>query len=173
MTKRGFFPIQTGKWQAFELPPMRRMSASLAEMAVITGVLLHVYRAVVLSRAEPGGWLYAVLSLAFGLVLLCGMATLHLGNYTVRTWVWRAPVFAVAEAAAESAMALLLIALQLEPMGTSRAVWADWPAISARLILFRLLAVCLFALVLAGVLQVVRVVLGNTPAGQDLEAAEG
>lgn len=173
MSMRGFFPIQTGNWRAVEAPPLRRISASLAEMAVITGVLLHVYRAVVLSRADAGGWVFAGASLAFGLVLLCGMATLHLGNYTIRTWAWRAPVFALFEAATESAVALALIAVQLEPMGSSRATWADWPAISARVFFFRLLAVCVFALLLASVLQVVRMALGQTAAGRELEAAEG
>lgn len=170
---RDFFPIHTGTWRRSEAAPLRRLSASLVEMAVITGVVLHVYRAVVLSRADAGGWFYAGASLGLGLVLLWGMATLHLGNYTVRTWAWRAPVFALFEAAAESAVAAVLIGLQLEPMGTSRAEWADWPAISTRVFFFRILAVCLFALVLAGVLQVVRMALGQTAAGRELEAAEG
>jgi hypothetical protein len=153
----GFFPSQTGAWARIEEPPvLRRLSMSVVEVGVATGVLLHVFRAAALSR--PGSsWLFISVSFVFGMVLLLGMATLHLGNFTVRHWIWRAPAFAAIEGATEGVVSLLLIAIGKEPLGASRATFADWPALAASIFFWRMLAVSIFALVLAGVVQLVRV----------------
>lgn len=151
-----FFPRQTVVWKLQETPGFRRLTLSLVEMALVTGVLLRVYRAFVLANAPGDAWLYLGGSLALGVLFLCAMATLHLGNYPVRHWLWRAPAFAALVAAAEMAVSALLIALHREPYGTGRAALSDWPGLAATTMMMRFLVVCSFALVLAGVVQVVR-----------------
>jgi len=70
--------------------------------------------------------------------------------------VWRVPAFALVESAAEMATSALLIVLQREPLGTSRAEFSHWAGMAVGVVLLRLAALALFALVLAGVVQVVR-----------------
>jgi hypothetical protein len=52
-----------------------------------------------------------------------------------------------------------LIALGKEPMGTLQATFADWPALVARTYMWRVSSICLFALVLAAVVQFTRYIL--------------
>jgi hypothetical protein len=156
---RGFFPQHTGIWKLEDAQSFRRLSMSVLEMGVITGVVLRTYRALVLSTGESGGWLYLSATLAFGLVLLFGMTTLHLGNYTVKQWLWRAPVFAVIESLTESLASLALIFLHREPLGSTRAAFADWPSLVRDIFLWRLTSVAAFALLLAGVVQLTRLAL--------------
>lgn len=152
------FPRQTVEWKLEEPAAFRRLTLSLVEMAVITGVVIRLLRALVLTRAGPSMWW---LGGAFALlaVLLCLAATAHLSNYPVRQWLWRAPAFAAAEALAEMVTSLALIALHREAMGTTRADFADWPRLAAYTIFFRLVVVVGFALALAAVVQAVRYVL--------------
>lgn len=128
-----------------------RFSASLVEVALLTGVLLRCYRAIVLTR-EAGGWLYLGGSFAVGLAFLLGMTAWHLSGFEVRQWLWRAPLFAVVEAAGEALAALGLIALAREPLGSGRAELSDWPALGARTLGWRMLTVAAFALALAALL---------------------
>jgi hypothetical protein len=153
---RHFFPHHTAAWKFEDAGSFRRISMSVVEMALITGVVLRIYRALVLSRGASGGWLYLALSFAVGFILLFGMVTLHLGNFTIRHWLWRAPAFAVVEAAAESLASVALIALQREPLGSARAAFADWPSLVRDTFFWRLLAIILFAILLAGVVQLTR-----------------
>ncbi len=157
---RGFFPRQTGAWKTIdEATSFRRVSLSVVEMAVLTGVALRAYRAIVISLGSGRGWLYLGVTFAVGFFLLFAMATLHLGNYTVRQWLWRSPVFAAIEAATESAVSLGLIALGREPMGSERATFSDWPTMVRDVFVWRVGSVVVFALLLAGVVQLVRRVL--------------
>lgn len=151
-----YFPRQTVVWKVQETPAFRRLTLSLVEMALVTGVLLRVYRALAYARAPQGSWLYLGGAIALGTLFLCAMATLHLGNYPVRHWVWRAPAFAALEAVAEALTSLVLVAVRRERIGTGVASYGDWPMLASQTLLFRILAVGLFALVLAGVVQVVR-----------------
>jgi hypothetical protein len=152
----GYFPQHSGTWKLQEPKSFRGISMSTVEMAVITGVVLRVYRAVVLSRGADAGVLYLGTSLALGVILLLGMTTLHLGNYTIRHWLWRAPAFAVTEAIAESLTSLALIALHKEPLGSVRATFADWPALVRDTFGWRVTAIAIFALLLSGVVQLTR-----------------
>jgi hypothetical protein len=154
-----FFPRHTVTWKIEEPPAFRRLSLSLIEMAAITGVLLRLYRALALTHAPADSWAYLGGTFAIGAVFLLGMATLHLGNYPLRHWTWRAPAFAAVEAIAESATSLLLIALHREPVGTARATFSDWPRLALDMLFWRLIVLVLFAVVLAGVVQLVRRVL--------------
>ena len=151
-----FFPRQTVHWKLEEPAAFRRLTLSVLEMAVLTGVVLRLYRSLALTHGPSDSWLYLGGSFALGAVLLFGMATAHLGNYTIRQWVWRVPVFAALEATAEMLTSLALIAVDREPLGTSRAEFAHWPSLAAEVLLTRLLALTVYALVLAGIVQFVR-----------------
>ncbi len=150
-----YFPRQTLSWKVEEPPAFRRLTLSLVEMALLTGVVVRLYRSLVLSYSADS-WLYAGATAAFGALILFGMLAIHLANFPIRHWLWRAPAFAVAEVAAEMLTSLALIALHREPIGTARASMSDWLPMATDTLLLRLVAIALFALVLAGVVQTVR-----------------
>ncbi len=152
-----FFPRHTVQWSAVHEPPaLRRFTLSLPLMALTAGVVLRLWRWAVLDVGS-GRASWAVIGWYIGgLVILLGFVTVHLGNYTVRQWLWRAPVFAIVESAAEAAVSGLLIAAGVEPLGTERAHGHDWPSLTIEIFLFRTLSVLAFALVLAVVVQGVR-----------------
>jgi hypothetical protein len=158
-----FFPVKTAAFKIDEARAFRRLSYSVVEMAVVTAVVLRVYRALALSLAGANVF-FLGLSFAIGFVVLFGMVTLHLGNFTVRRWLWRAPLFALIEAAAESLTSLALIALHREPLGSARATYADWPGIVGAIFTWRVSAIVVFALILALVVQMARVTLGEDTA---------
>jgi hypothetical protein len=129
---------------------------SVVEMAAVTGVLLRLYRAISISRGPEQSLLYVALTVAVGLAFLLTMTTLHLGNYTLKHWVWRAPAFALLEATAESLTSLALVALHREPVGSTRAAMADWSNNALDIFFWRILNILVFSLLLAGVVQLVR-----------------
>jgi hypothetical protein len=151
-----FFPQVTGAFRIEETPAFRRFTMSIVEMALVTGVVLRMGRALALTAGPNDNLVFIAAAVAAGLAWLCGMATLHLGNYTLTRWIWRAPTFVLIEAIAESLTSLALIALHREPLGSARATFADWPAITFSTFLWRLIAVLAYAAVLAGVVQLVR-----------------
>jgi hypothetical protein len=152
----GFFPTNTGAWKLEEPPAFRRLSMSVVEMALMTGIVMHLYRAIALTNGPTGNWLYIATVVAFGIIVLLGMATLHLGNFTLRQWLWRAPAFGAIEAVAESLVSLGLIALHREPIGAQIAQYSDWFGIAGSLLFWRIAGVSMFAILLAGVVQLVR-----------------
>ena len=150
-----FFPRQTIEWRLRELSKLRRLAVSLVGMAVITGVVVHLYRWLVLSHRPDNLWLFFV-SVAGFFILLLGLTTAHLGNHTVRTWLWRAPLFAIVESATEAVMSALLVAGGVERIGSQLATWSDWPSLALHMAIRRTIAILLFALLLAVVVQWVR-----------------
>ncbi|MDB4881160.1 MAG: hypothetical protein JWL60_2606 [Gemmatimonadetes bacterium] len=151
-----YFPRQSIDWASVEEPPaFRRLSLSLVEMALLTGVVLRLLRAVTYSMGRAS-WLVFGLAVLVGVVLLVGMATAHLANFSLRRWLWRAPAFALVTTAAAMATSLLLIAVHREPEGTARAHFHDWPGMAVRFLLYSELTVCAWALVLAGVILLIR-----------------
>jgi hypothetical protein len=154
-----FFPQHTVEFRIEEPPAFRKFTMSIAEMAIVTGVLFRLYRALAMTVGPTSNWLYFGGTFALGLLFILGMATLHLGNFPLHRWLWRAPAFAAIEAAAESLASLALIFAHREPIGSERAHPHDWLEIAARTFLWRLVTVCLFALLLAGVVQFVRYML--------------
>jgi hypothetical protein len=161
-----FFPKHTIHWH-FEEPTMvRRFSLSLGEMAVLTGITLRLYRAVVVSHG-PNSWLYFGGLFVIGVLVLCAMATAHLANYPVKRWVWRAPLFGLLEVAAESATSLLLIWAGREPSGTTRADWHDWFPMTVDTLWTRELVVCLWALFLAAAVFIVRRTMVHEPVEEE------
>jgi hypothetical protein len=150
-----FFPRHTVELHFQEPRAFRRFSYSLVEMAIVTGVVVRLYRLVMLTHGS-NNWLYIGGSFAVGLIFLLGMVTAHLGNYPLHQYLWRAPVFALVEVATEMATSALLIALGREPNGSVRAHWDDWLGMSLETLLKRGVAIVLWGLILAGVVSVVR-----------------
>jgi hypothetical protein len=133
----------------------RRLSVSLLEMALLTGIVLRVLRALAFTHGRVS-WLFYGLVLVVWTLVLLGMTTAHLANFPIRAWIWRAPLFALVEVAGEMATSLVLIALRREPEGTARADFHDWPSMSLRALLQSELTICLWALLLAAVIVFVR-----------------
>ncbi len=77
-------------------------------MAVLTAVPLRLWRAYVLTHGPPyiRAWVGGTFQIA--LLFLKLKVTIHLGNYTLRSWTWRAPVFALLESGTEILMSLAL-----------------------------------------------------------------
>lgn len=157
-TMASYFPKHTVAWKLEEPPAFRRLTLSVVEMALVTGVVVRLYRALVLTNA-PSGWLTFALVVAFGFMLFFGMATAHLANFTIRQWVWRAPLFALLEAVGEMLTSLGLIALGREPSGSGRATFDDWAPMAGDLFAWRLIPLLVYVALLAGVVQVVRYLL--------------
>lgn len=155
MKKQKYFPKSTDQWHFEEPTIIRRFTLSLVEMAVLTGVALRLYRALVVTQGSTS-WLWLGGTFALGLLFLGAMVTMHLANYPLHRWVYRAPLFALVEVAAESATSLVLIWAGREPYGTVRAEWGDWLPMAAATLWTRELMVCLWALILAGVVWIVR-----------------
>src|SRR5689334_8235251 len=150
-----FFPRQTLEFKFEEPKAFRRISFSLIEMAIITGILVRVYRVVVLTHGS-NNWLYIGGTITLGVVFLLGMLTAHLANYPLHQYPWRGPMFAVVEVLSEMAVSALLIAAGHEANGTVRAHWDDWVGLGLNALLYRGLAIVLWTLLLGVVIQIVR-----------------
>lgn len=151
-----FFPRKSIAWKLEEPPLLRQLSLSLPSMAVLTAVPLRLWRAYVLTHGAPDSWAWVGGTFLIGLVFLYLMVTIHLGNYTLRSWTWRAPVFALLESGTEILMSLALTAIGLEPLGADRAELADWLPTSLRTLIWRLVGIVLFVMVLAVVVSIIR-----------------
>ena len=150
-----FFPRQTLEFKFEEPKAFRRISFSLVEMAVITGILVRVYRVIVITHGS-NNWLYIGGTITLGVVFLLGMLTAHLANYPLHQYPWRGPAFALVEVVSEMAVSALLIAVGHEANGTVRAHWDDWVGLGLNALLFRGLAIVIWTLLLAAVIQIVR-----------------
>ena len=161
-----YFPRDNVAWHLEEPRVLRKLTLSLPAMAVIAGALVRLIR-VGVSEITVSWW-GVFGAIALGLVVLLTTATAHLGNYPVKQWLWRAPLFGLAEGAAEAGVSALLTVLGVERLGSTRAHLSDWPSMATDTIVGtpglafldgRIVMVSLFALVLAGVVQVVRYLL--------------
>jgi len=150
-----FFPRHSVEWRLEEPQAFRRLSLSLVEMALLAGVVLRLLRALTFMHGRAS-WLFYGAAFALGLLILLGMTTAHLANWTLRSWLWRAPLFAFVETVGEMATSLLLIAVGREPNGAVRAEFNDWPSMALRALLQSELSICLWAALLAGVIVFVR-----------------
>ena len=147
--------FKTSEWDLDEPAAFARIARSPVELALLTGVVIRLFRAVVLTRGNVSSS-YLAAALVLGSIFLLGMATLHLGRFPVREWPWRAPVFAVFETVGEMAVSLILIALHREPWGTARAEFIDWQPMAVGVLFWRLVAVSVWALLLGTTVQFVR-----------------
>ncbi len=125
-------------------------------MALISAVVVRVLHLVASTHGSELDWHSFVGTFVAVPVVLLTFATIHLSNYPLPQWLWRAPAFACIESVLEALASLGLIYAGRERWGTGRAEPGDWPAIAGQLFLSRIGMICLFALVLGGVAQFVR-----------------
>ena len=168
----GYFPRQAIAWKRDEAAAFRALTLSAVEIGVLTGVVLRLARALALARGPGGspGYIVATYYVLSTLVLLAAAAA-HLANYPTRRWVWRAPYFALWEFVGEMVSSMVLLTLHRERWGSAPADWASWPAMALNTLIERMVVVCAFALVLAGVVRLVRTVLLRREQRESLVAA--
>jgi hypothetical protein len=167
-----YFPQHTATMRIEEPKAFRRFSLSLVEMALVTGLLVRVYRSLMLTHGSSS-FVYIGTMMTIALVFVVGMATAHLANYPLHRWVWRAPAFAALEIVGEMATSLFLIWIGREPNGTVRAHYGDWPGMLIRTLEIRGLVVVVWSLFLAGIVQVVRTRLVKEEADDPIETPTG
>lgn len=137
-----------------EPPAFIKLARSVVEMALVTGVVIRLYRALVLTHAGSGLYIGTMFLIGSAFVLL--MAAVHLGRFPLRQWTWRAPVFGALESAFESIVSLGLIAANREPLGTGAATFGDWPGIATTIFVRHVIVISAFALLLALTVKLVR-----------------
>jgi hypothetical protein len=161
-----YFPRDNVAWHLEEPRVFRKLTLSLPAMAIAAGVLVRLIRVGI--GGISASWWGVFGAIALGIIVLLTIATAHLGNYPVKQWLWRAPLFGLAEGAAEAGASALLTVLGVEVLGSTRAHLRDWPSMATDTIIGtpglgfvdgRIVMVSLFALLLAGVVQVVRFLL--------------
>lgn len=151
-----FAPTQTGAWDAYEASAVRKFSRSLVLMAAVTGVVWRLCRALFLGAGPTQSPLFFGSVIALGVLVFFGMATLHVGNYPLKRWLWRVPVFALVESVAEVATSALLISLGREPYGSAVAEWPDLASIAATVLTTHVLVLSVYGGILALVVQGIR-----------------
>ena len=152
-----FAPLHTtGAWDAYEASAVRKFSRSLLSTAIATGVLWRLCRALLLGSGPTDAPLFFGSVIALGVLVFFGMATLHVGNFTLRRWLWRVPAFAVVEGLAEVVTSAMLIALAREPYGSSMAKWSDLSGIAFTVLSTHVLVLSLYGGILALVVQGIR-----------------
>src|SRR5665647_929920 len=148
----------SGGWRVREPAAFTRLARSLVDMALVTGIIARLYRAMVLSRSTSANGFFIV-TLTIGALFLLAMATIHLSRFPLREWVWRAPAFAALEGVFEMLVSVLLISMHRESLGTGAAHFRDWPGMAMGTIGWRIVTISLFSLFLAGVVKWVRYLL--------------
>lgn len=134
-----------------------RVPRSLIPMALITGTVVHLYRVFVLaSPTITFGWISLFLAGAGEYVLLLSLTTVYLGNHPVRQWIWRVPLFTVAEWLVEAAAVAILIRVRFERIGSEQARAGDLSSIVIDRLVWHGAAIITFSFILAVVVQTVR-----------------
>jgi hypothetical protein len=116
-----FFPRDVIHWGEEQLHPLRAFAVRTLEPAGVTGLVLRLYRALILGATATAGWMAFVGGLTVGVLFLCGMLTWHLGNFPIKRWPLRVIAFIVIEVAAELGMSTLLIGFHFERYGSRMA----------------------------------------------------
>ncbi|MBL0169798.1 MAG: hypothetical protein IPP90_03565 [Gemmatimonadaceae bacterium] len=158
-----FFPRDVVHWGEERLHPLRAFAVRTLEPAGITGLVLRLYRALMLGLTATGSLAAFVGGLIVGALFLCGMLTWHLGNFPIKRWPMRVLAFILIEVAAELGMSSLLIGFGRERLGSRLATWADWWPMAGQTLMERGIMLTLFALVLAASVQIVRRSLDKRP----------
>lgn len=138
---------------------IRKLSLNVVVMGLLAGASLRLYRALILQGGWSNSWIWIAGTFLVGVGILFLLTTMHLGNYPVRSWAWRAPLFALFEAAMEVSVSLALTLAGLERIGSLTATIEDWQSSAVRLVIVRVGGILLFAIVLAFVSTMVRLVL--------------
>ena len=123
-------------------------------MAIVTGVLVRIYRMLVLTHGS-NNWLYlrrGVITVGLDLSARhadgASRATIRSTSISGARRRSRA-----SRSAAEMATSALLIALGHEANGSVRAHWDDWAGMALNALLIRAVVIVLWGLILAGVVQ--------------------
>ncbi len=151
-----FFPRDVVHWGEQQLHPLRAFAIRTIEPAGITGVVIRLFRAMLLSASgtvETFAFFGAIL---VGILFLCGMLTWHLGNFPLRRWPLRAALFILVEVAVEVGVSSLLIAFGRERLGSRVAGWADWWPMAGQTLFERSAIMIIFVVILAVTVQIVR-----------------
>ncbi|HVZ49752.1 MAG TPA: hypothetical protein VG916_13285 [Gemmatimonadaceae bacterium] len=151
-----FFPRHSIAWRIEEPRALRRLTLSLPQMALVTGIGMRLWRSYVLTHGSADSWAWVGGTFLLGVAFLFGMCAIHLANFTLRNWTWRAPMFAVMEAGSEIVTSLALTTLNLEPLGAEKADFSDWLPTGMRILSLRLVGIVLFTLVLGVVVSILR-----------------
>lgn len=167
------FPRETIAWkQVPGVPLWRKIAVSLVWTAVLTGVVVRLFRALVLTSGPTESVLYLGGAFAIGTILLLGGATLHLSNFTIRHWWWRAPAFAIVEFAAEMATSFALTWAGMEPLASGRAQLDDWSGTANATFFWRVIPIALYALFLAVIVFAVRAVVQRREDSRETRALQ-
>lgn len=152
----GYFPRHTIAWKIDEPAAFRALTLSVIESGLLAGIVLHLVHTFALAYIPEGRWmLFAILDVVLSLALFAAAAA-HLANYPLRHWPWRAPAFAGVAAVGTITTSAVLLTLNRERVGSTRAHWDDWPSMAVHVLIFDIVSVCVFALLLAAVVQMVR-----------------
>lgn len=151
-----FFPRHSTAWRIEQPHALRRLTLSLPQMALVTGVVLRLWRSYTLTHGAADSWAWVGGTFLVGASFLCLMCALHLANFTLRNWFWRAPLFAVLESGAEIVASLALTTVNLEPLGAEMAEYSDWIPTAMRILYWRLGGLILFSFVLGVVVSILR-----------------
>ena len=153
-----FFPRQSINWAHLDEPhAIRRFSIAWWALPLLAGVVVRLARSLVFAAGSTS----VLTPIVYGAVLVvvvCGALTAHVGNFTVRQWIWRVPLFAALEAAAESVVSLGLIVAGVEQLGSDPATTGQWPLTAVTILRDRLILLGIYAAVLAVVVEFVRFV---------------
>lgn len=150
------FPRHTQQFHIQDLSAWRRLALSLPWFGVLIGVVVRLYRwgAFVLFPTPSGAQVLALLLV--GVAVLFGLSTLHLANYTLRAWRFRAPLLGAFVAVGEAATSLVLTLAGQERIARMTATLADWPSSAIQILVSRVVVISLFALALAAAVIVLR-----------------
>ncbi len=154
-----FFPERTIVWAEHEIAWLRRWTLVPAAIGPVTGVVLRVANSLVMTYGRSGRWTVLIVWYIVAAIVLCSAATVHLGNYPVRMWWWRAPTFALWETLGGAVASAVLIAAHREFWGSAHADFDDWPTIVVSTLILHTIAICLYSAALAGVVESVRAIL--------------
>jgi hypothetical protein len=152
----GYFPRQSIAWRFEEPAAFRALTLSVIESGLLAGIVLHLVRSLTLAYIPEGRWMLFALLDAVLFLLLFAAAAAHLANFPLRHWAWRSPAFGAIAAVGSMSASAVLMALHRERLGSVRAGWVDWPSMAIRSLAVDTVSVCVFALVLAGVVHIVR-----------------
>jgi hypothetical protein len=150
------FPRKTVAMTAEQETRLGSLVRAIGWYGVAVGVAARLYRWFVLAVLVPRGTQQVVLELGVGAALICALSAVHLANYTLKRWVWRAPALGAFIALGESATSLVLAFAHQERLGRGVATVADWPNTALKILETRVGLVSVFALVLAGVVAILQ-----------------
>ncbi|MEP6690782.1 MAG: hypothetical protein ABJD07_06465 [Gemmatimonadaceae bacterium] len=144
------------EWYLHEPEAVARISRVLPAMALATGIAVRVWRDVLLASSSSSSWIYLIVTYIGQAVILLSCTAAHLGNYPLKRWLWRAPVFAVLTGAAEAGASWVLIAMHYERLGTDYAHSHEWAGLAVLAVGSDVVLIIVFAILLAIVMQVIR-----------------